>query len=146
MKAAELGMKAGLILDGCMGWWDRLQQTHTPFKEMKDQAVLEGHHHLLTNHQPTLVAGIEALEKLVPSKPDLRKLTLETQVNTEYPFFYLQSGGVNSPPVGGLTGPSDYFTERDSLGHYRTAHELLTAYRVLFPRIHAWKLRLPAPL
>jgi hypothetical protein len=35
MKAAELGVKAVLILDGSMGWWEKMQQTHTPLDDMR---------------------------------------------------------------------------------------------------------------
>lgn len=34
MKAAELGVKSALIVDGSLGWWDKLQQTHKPLVEI----------------------------------------------------------------------------------------------------------------
>jgi hypothetical protein len=144
-KAAELAIKAVLMLEGTLGWWDRLQQTHRPLEEAQHHPVLTHHVQELRNHSSTLIAGITALEKLAPSKPDVREFRVETQANTEYPFFYLLKPG-GGPVTSHLDGPSEYFTDTESLEHYRTAHELLTAYQSLHAQVRMWKHRLPRPL
>ena len=143
MKAAELGIKAALIVDGSLGWWDKLQQTHKPLDEIKAHGVLKFHHESLQQYNRTLVTAVAALEKLVPSRPDIQKFSAETEANTEYPFFYLEQSTAGAPTTSHLVGPSEYFAETDSRDHYRTARELLTAYQALYPQIRAWKHRLP---
>jgi hypothetical protein len=80
--------------------------------------------------------------------PPSRELKQEDEANTEYPFFYLQkpATGTTGPAVAYFQGPSEYFTAAASLDHYRTAHELLLAYRALYPQVRAWRHRLPRPL
>jgi hypothetical protein len=147
-KAAELGMKAVLVLDGSLGWWDELQQTHRPLEKIEKHPVLTYHFQALNNYNPSLIMGLRALEKLAPGKPDVKEFKRETQMNAEYPFFYLEKP---ASPAAGTTrayfkGPSEYFTSADSLDHYRTAYELLAAYQTLYHRVAAWKVRLPRPL
>ncbi len=97
----------------------------------------------LQQHDPALITAVVALEKLVPSRPDIQKFSAETEANPEYPFFYLEQSTAGAPTTSHLVGPSEYFTETDSRDYYRTAHELLTAYQALYPQIKAWKHRLP---
>jgi len=144
-KAAELAIKAVLMLEGSLGWWERLQQTHRPLEEIQSHPVLTHHVQGLRNHSATLVTGITALERLAPSKPDVKEFKVETQANTEYPFFYLLRAA-GSPVTSHLDGPSDYFTEFESQDHFRTAHELLSAYKALYVQVRSWKHRLPRPL
>jgi hypothetical protein len=146
MKAAELGIKAALIVDGCLGWWEKLQQTHKPLDEIRSHGVLKFHYQALHQHDPLLITAVAALEKLVPSRPDIQKFSAETEANTEYPFFYLEQSTPGAPTISHLVGPSEYFTATASRDSYRTAHELLTAYQALYPQIKAWKHRLPRPL
>jgi hypothetical protein len=146
MKAAELGLKSVLIVDGSLGWWDRLQQTHKPLDEIRTHDVLKYHYQTLEQHNPALITAVAALEKLAPSRPDAKSFSLETQANAEYPFFYLQPSAVGGPPTAHLVGPGEFFTDLDSLDHYRTAYELLTTYRALYSQIAAWKHHLPRPL
>lgn len=146
MKAAELGVKAALIVDGSMGWWDKLQQTHKPLDEIKTHGVLKFHHEALQQHNRTLITAVAALERLVPSRPDTQKFGAETEANTEYPFFYLEQSTAGASTTSHLVGPSEYFAETDSRDHYRTARELLIAYQALYPQIRAWKHRLPRVL
>jgi hypothetical protein len=146
MKAAELGIKAALILDGSLGWWDKLQQTHKPLEDIRNHGVLKFHYQALLQHDPTLITNVAALEKLVPTRPDVQKFSAETEANTEYPFFYLEQSTAGAPTVSHLVGPSEYFTETDSKDYYRAARELLMAYRTLYSQIAAWGIRLPRPL
>ncbi len=39
MKAAELGVKTIIVLDGALGWWDKTFMTHSPMTEIKLSAV-----------------------------------------------------------------------------------------------------------
>jgi hypothetical protein len=146
MKAAELGIKAALIVDGSLGWWDRLQQTHKPLEDIRSHGVLQCHYQALHQHAPALITGVAALEKLVPSRPDIQKFSEETEANAEYPFFYLEPSTAGAPATSHLVGPSEYFTESHSRDHYRAAHDLLTAYRTLYIQIRSWNHRLPRPL
>jgi hypothetical protein len=34
MKAAEFGVKSVIILDGAMGWWDKMFTTHSPLSDI----------------------------------------------------------------------------------------------------------------
>jgi HEPN domain-containing protein len=147
MKAAELGVKAVLILDGSMGWWEKLQQTHTPLDDMRHHPVLKYHYQRLEQHDHgVLVADVMLLEKLVPSRPGAGSLDLATQENPEYPFFFLDPGHSGVPPSSHLVGPRHHFTETDSTEHYRTARRLLGVYQTLYPQVKAWKHRLPKPI
>jgi hypothetical protein len=147
MKAAEIAIKAVLILEGSLGWWEKLQQTHEPFNEIRQHALLKYHSRALEQHSPTLIAGLTALEKLAPSRPDKGPLTFETQANTEYPFFYLQPPAASgAEDTGHRVGPAEYFTEAESLKHYRTAHELMAVYQMLHAEVAAWGVGLPAAL
>ena len=146
MKAAELGLKGVLILEGSMGWWDQLQRTHKPLDEIRQHSVLKHVLQDLELHDAALITGVTAMEKLAPARPDAKSFTLETQANTEYPFFYLQPAPAGGPDTAHLAGPSEYFTEPESLTHYRTGHALLTACEALYTPVAHWSLSLPDPL
>lgn len=147
-KAAELAIKAVLALEGTLGWWERLQQTHRPLEEVQNHVVLTHHFQALQRYSSTLTTGVKALELLSPSRPDVKEFKFETQVNTEYPFFYLLQPVGNAPgsTTSHFEGPGEYFICAESPEHYRTAHELLTAYQALYATVRSWKLRLPRPL
>src|SRR5690242_16661223 len=55
MKAAELGLKAVLIVEGSMGWWDQLQRTHKPLDEIRQHPVLKHVYQELEQHDPALI-------------------------------------------------------------------------------------------
>jgi hypothetical protein len=82
MKAAELAIKAVLIVDGSLGWWDKIQQTHKPLEEIKNHPVLTHHYQRLRSHNPALIVGVTALEQLAPSRPETKGYKFETQANT----------------------------------------------------------------
>lgn len=50
-KAAELAIKAVLVLEGSLGWWERLQQTHRPLEEIQNHPVLTHHFQSLQKSQ-----------------------------------------------------------------------------------------------
>jgi hypothetical protein len=145
-KAAELAVKAVLILDGSLGWWDRLQQTHRPLEEIERHPILGHHRRALTQHSPQLVADVLALERLAPARSEKKDLTADDQANTEYPFFFLETDPNSGDTSVRLLGPSDYFQETQSLAHYRTARSLLTAYQAIDRTVRQWGHGLPDPL
>jgi len=146
LKGAELGIKAALILEGAMGWWDRLQQTHKPLEEIRGHPVLKHHFDMLEQQQPLLTVKVVAMEKLAPARPDAKSFSFETQANTEYPFFYLQAEPATRVDTAHLARPSEYFSQSDSLSYLRAVHELLTAYQTLIPAIAAWGCSVPPPV
>lgn len=146
MKAAELGLKAVLILEGSMGWWEQLQRTHKPLDDIRQHPVLKHVCQELEQHNAALIGGVTAMEKLAPARPDAKSFTFETQANTEYPFFYLQPNPAGGPDTAHLVGPSEYFTEPESRTHYRTGHALLTACQNLYAQVGAWGISLPGSL
>src|SRR5207244_342536 len=68
LKAAELGLKSVLVLDGALGWWDRLHTTHTPLGDISGHQILRRHADRLQAHQTTLPARIRDLEALAPGR------------------------------------------------------------------------------
>lgn len=108
-------------------------------RHLDDARVL----HRARRYPGSITSSQKAL--LSPGKPDLKEFKPEVQVNTEYPFFYLLPPP-NGPATSHFQGPSEYFTSTDSLGHYRTAHELLSAYQSLYPAVKRWRHRLPRAL
>jgi hypothetical protein len=146
MKAVELAIKAVLIVDGGLGWWERLLQTHKPLNEIKNHDILGYHFRALEQHDRALVGKVVAMETLAPTRPDQKSFSFESQVNTEYPFFYLRQDPAGGDPTAHLEGPRDYFDQSQSEDHYRTAHRLLTAYQILHAAVGAWGQRLPKPL
>lgn len=143
MKAAELGTKSVLLAHGSLGWWDKLQQTHEPLNQIKNHPVLQHLYRTLERHDPTLLLAATTLEKLAPSRPDAAALDIQTQANAEYPFFYLARDPASGSVTAHLVGPSEHFKEPESREQYQTARELLVAYQALYPRINAWRHRLP---
>jgi hypothetical protein len=150
MKAAELGTKAVLIVDGSLGWWKELLQTHKPLNEIETHDVLKHQYASLERYSkqydPGLIGDVKALEKLAPARLNQKSFSFETQANTEYPFFYLSPGPAGGPTTGNLRGPSQHFTDSHSREHYLTARRLLTAYRALYAPVRAWNHRLPRTL
>lgn len=146
MKAAELGTKAVLIIHGSLGWWDQLLQTHKPLGEIKNHVILGNLLETLIQHDPVLANEALTLEALAPSRPGRGVFDLATQANTEYPFFYLMPAPAGGAPTAHLDGPGDHFNRHQSEGYYRTAHQLPAAYQVLYPKVRAWRHRLPRPL
>lgn len=86
------------------------------------------------------------MEKLAPARPGTGPLTLETQANPEYPFFYLEPGPPGTPETAHLVGPSEFFGESESRSHYGTALELLTTYQTLYTPVGAWGIPIAEPV
>ena len=145
MKAAEFGVKTVIILDGAMGWWDKIFLTHSPLSDMdsKDKPYFQPHIETLTNYRDTLVAEVKLMEKLSPAKPG-GSYEIETQRNPEYPFLSYQSGSAGQPGKFRMNRPSTHFSEADSKNYYNTAQDLLTAVASQYATIGTWGLAIPS--
>lgn len=141
MKAAEFGIKAILILDGALGWWDKMFITHSPLSDISRLPPFDHHVVTLSNYSQTLVLDMKAMENLVPAKPS-GAFDIEAQQNPEYPFLsYEAKSGTFA-----LNTPSIHFGEPDSKKYYNTAHELLTAITAQYATVGVWGVALPNSL
>ena len=148
LKAAEFGMKAIIILDGAMGWWDGIFATHIPLSNIdsRDNKPFFQHHiTALTNYKGTLVRAVRELEELAPAKPG-GSYDLKSQQNPEYPFLTYQSGTSGQSGAFRLNKPSTHFAEADSRKYYNTAQDLLTAVTTQYATVSGWNLTIPASL
>ncbi len=145
MKAAELALKGGLMLEGALGWWGRLEQTHAPFKSIAQHPVLRDHAGRLEAANPTLRSGLEALEGLVSNRSG-EGLSFENLVNPEYPFYFVGHHPLTRVFGKYLLCPGGHFGEPDSRLHYATARDVLLAYQQIEPLIASWDLQVPPAL
>ena len=144
MKAAEFGIKAVIILDGAMGWWDKIFTTHSPMSDINSLPFFRHHVIALGGHSLTLVADIMAMESLAPRSPGKANFDVESAKNPEYPFL-----SFDRLPGGGafqLARPSTYFTASHSKDNYNTAQDLLAAVSSQYPAVASWGLTVPARL
>jgi hypothetical protein len=145
LKAAEFGVKAVIILDGAMGWWDGIFATHTPLSNIDNPQKPFFQHHITIinnfNNRGTLVRDVKEMEKLVPTKPR-GPYDIESQKNPEYPFLsYEPNSGMFA-----LVKPSIHFGEADSKKYYNTAQNLLTAVVAQYIIIGGWDSAIPEAL
>ena len=146
MKTVELGLKASIVLYGGNGWLDSALLSHNVFAELKKWPIVtQSFLDSLQTHDPKLPADLELLERLIPLKPDLRKLEYDEAVNTEYPFFAFVTGANPSLNVS-LYMPGQHFSQTDSARHFQTARRLILALQTLSPEIAAWNVRLSRSL
>lgn len=141
MKAAEFGVKAVLILDGAMGWWDKMFTTHSPLGDISNLPPFDYHLVLLTAYNKTLVQDVKYMEKLSPAKPG-GSFDIEAQQNPEYPFLSYAPGS----STFALSKPSTHFAEADSRKYYNTAQDLLTAITTQYATVGDWGIALPEAL
>jgi HEPN domain-containing protein len=109
MKAAELGLKTVLILDGALGWWERIHSTHTPLADISGHQILRRHFERLVGYRPTLPADVRELEALVPSRPGSGGFQVRIEDNPEYPFFTVTRDPATGDLVPELHSPAAYF-------------------------------------
>ena len=141
MKAAEFGVKAVLILDGALGWWDKMFTTHSPLSDISRLPPFDHHVIALSTDRKTLVLDVKAMEDLAPAKPG-GAFDIEAQRNPEYPFLsYETKSGIFA-----LSKPSTHFAESDSKRYYNTAQDLLTAITAQYTAVGGWGLTLPSAL
>lgn len=93
MKAAELGVKTIVVLDGALGWWDKIFMTHSPITEIKPVPFFQ--HHIKTlesyvrtsgSQRQTLIGDVMEMEGLAPTRPGAQRYEVEREKNPEYPF------------------------------------------------------------
>ena len=146
LKAAEFGVKAIIILDGAMGWWD-IFATHIPLSNIdhRDKPFFQHHITAITNYKGTLVRAVKELEELAPAKPG-GSYDLKSQQNPEYPFLTYQSGTSGQPGTFRLVNPSTHFGEADSKKYYNIAQDLLAAVATQYAIIGSWGLTIPNAL
>lgn len=146
MKAAELGVKTMVVLDGALGWWDKIFTTHTPLSDIKAVDFFRHHVNKLESYSRTLVADVEEMERLAPTRPGAQRYQVEREKNPEYPF--LSYTAVFSADMGQfrLDTPSSFFTKDDSYKYSNTAQELLNAITTQYTDVAQWQLTLPKSL
>ena len=145
MKAAEFGVKAILVLDGAMGWWDKIFTTHSPLSDMDNFPIFRHHIVTLGGHRATLVVDVKEMEKLAPARPG-GSYDIEVQKNPEYPFLSYQSNPATNSGEFHLDKPSEHFKGTDSKRYYNTAQDLLTAAATQYATIGSWAITIPGPL
>lgn len=140
MKAVELSLKSLLIVHGASRWLDNALNSHAVLKEMSNvTSVSEPLLDAIETFDSTLLGDIKLLEKLVPSKINVSRLTFDEAANTEYPFLAFDPSAISTLT---LYSPSHAFRDADSLHSFRTAYRLLHALKSLSPEIQVWKTRL----
>jgi hypothetical protein len=153
-KAAELGLKSVLVLDGAPGWWEKLHTTHTPLSDISGHALLKRHEERLKGYNPTLPSKAKELEALAPSRPGAASFSAraganssaQTEANPEYPFFSADPDPNTQLLTPAIHSPADYFGEAASRNYFGTAYSLLTALQTLYSAVAAWGVVLPAAL
>ena len=146
MKAAELGMKCVFILDGALGWWDKLFASHKPFEDAKTHVILLYHAETLFKANASLKAGTQRLERLVPNQPGKQNFDPEKEENTEYPFVSVEYDNQNGRACVRVNEPRLYFDSSKSEDLYRIARDVLTAVQAAYPPVAAWQIVLPPAL
>lgn len=145
MKAAELGVKAMIILNGAMGWWDKIFLTHSPLGDINNLAVFRHYVVALTDYKRTLVADVIDMERLAPARPG-GAYDINEQKNPEYPFLSYHPNPSAESGTFRLGKPSTHFVEADSKKYYNTAQDLLTAVATRYIIIGSWGLAIPDPI
>ena len=133
MKAAEFGIKTVVVLDGAMGWWEKIFFQHH-IEALNDY---EGP----STTKKTLVTLVKAMENLAPARPG-GSYDIEAQQNPEYPF--LSFDVASSTFV--LVKPSTHFRGDDSRKYGNTAQDLLTAITTQYVTVSGWGLTIPGSL
>ncbi|GAB4451784.1 MAG: hypothetical protein OHK0029_01570 [Armatimonadaceae bacterium] len=109
-KAQELAVKAALVLENAMGFWEKLFKTHKPLTEISASPALNILNNMLNARRRGLAAEAQALEKFEPK---------EFTTNTEYPF--------HPPAIVPVSwvSPADEFAENDARRWFNVAHEVV---------------------
>ncbi len=146
MKAAELGVKTVVVLDGALGWWEKLFTTHSPLTEIKELPIFRHHRTILENHRSTLIREVVELESLAPTRPGARAYDIQHEQNPEYPFLSHTIDNTTRAGSFRLDAPSSYFLEADSKKYFNTAQDLLNAITTQYIDVAQWQLTLPESL
>ena len=138
MKAAELGMKCVFILDGALGWWDKLFTSHKPFEDAKTHVILSHHAEALFKANAALKAGTQRLERLIPNQPGKQNFDPEKEENPEYPFVSVEFDNQSRRDYVRVNEPRFYFDSDKSKDLYRIAREVLETIQAAHPAVAAW--------
>lgn len=143
MKAAELGIKSVLILEGAMGVYEKVFNTHKPLTEIEKHPLLKRLNPLLEAHRADLSLNVREMESLEPTQFGKGNYDPAAgEANTEYPFL-VKTLDASGNTVARLQSPQTYFDNAQSLRYYRLAHELLVALPLLYPDMKKWRVSLP---
>lgn len=145
-KAAELGMKTVIILDGALGWWDKTFTTHSPLTDVKGLPIFRHHVVMLEEYRSTLIREVVELEGLAPTRPGAKAFDIELERNPEYPFLSYKVDPATGAGEFRLDAPSSYFVEAESQKYFNTAQELLNAVTIKYITVGQWTLSLPEKL
>ena len=86
MKAAELGFKSVLVLEGAFGWWENVTKSHSPVTDASSHPALG---RVVSSFAPSVVSLIKEMERLAPSqigKKAFNNQNNQEERNPEYPF------------------------------------------------------------
>ena len=138
MKAAELGFKAALILDGAFGWWENVLTSHSPVTDASGHVVLRQSVARLT---PEIVTVLREMERFSPARLGKKAFNNQEEDNPEYPYVLIQGTNV------AIGKPSDYFVvPQNSRRYHEAARELLAEITSLYAIVGLWNAPPPAPL
>jgi len=143
MKAAELGAKSALILEGAMGLYDKVFNTHKPLTEIEKHPLLKRLNPRLEAHRTDLSLDVRVMESLEPTQFGKGNYDPAAgEANTEYPFLVKTPDALGNT-VARLQSPQTYFDAAQSLRYFLLARELLAALPLLYPPMGTWRVNLP---
>ena len=138
MKAAELGFKSVLILEGAFGWWENVIKSHSPVTDASGHLALG---RVVSNFDARVVSRIKEMERLAPSQIGKKAFSNQDERNPEYPFVLFD--GTN---VGWVTPAKSFADPLLSSTYYNAAQDLLMAAAVQYATVGGWGLAVPPAL
>lgn len=145
-KAAELGIKTVIILDGALGWWGKTFTTRSPLTDVKGLPIFRHHVVMLEEYRSTLIREVVELEGLAPTRPGAKAFDIELERNPEYPFLSHKVDPATGAGEFRLDPPSSYFVEADSRRYYNTAQDLMMAVAAQYATVGGWGIVIPNPV
>jgi len=133
MKSAELALKSALILEGAIGLYEKIFNTHKPLTDIKNHPLLGHIHHNLGQYRKKLPQNIEEVELLEPTLYTKVSPNPTNKANTTYPFLTLGQD-TSGRKFARLVSPQSRFLEADSRKYYRFAHELSETLPFCIPK------------
>lgn len=146
MKAAELGVKTIIVLDGALGWWDKTFTTHSPLTDIKALPFFNHYIKTLGEYRLALIEEVVEMESLAPTRPGAKAYDIQREQNPEYPFLSYIIDPVTRDGAFRLDAPSSYFTEAHGRRYFNTAQDLLNAITTQYTDVAQWQLVLPKSL
>lgn len=154
MKAAELAVKSVLVLDGALGWWERLHLTHSPVTDITNHTLLRRHYDLLESYRAGLPGDVIQLEAFAPERPGAARFVAgvagagiaRVETNPEYPFIEAGVDPATRAPIARLHRPTTFFGEPESRRCFGIARDLISALQSVYAEVAAWSLAAPGAL